>query len=205
MPIGGILSTVLAAPAAALTLVGGAGGGGVPLLGGGGAGGEVGPVGAGGPVTQTGGGFDIGGIVGMLVGLPFDTLGTVLDLVGGQTGIFGTTNGNGNGNLATNIRLPVDTTGFGGGNGSRSTRTIVETMDLRTGQIVSRKMLPGSPHIMNSEIKAAKKVFRQSQKLHSRLPSRTRRQSKATQLKEAAIDAAMANVNCPPQGCAPKC
>lgn len=87
----------------------------------------------------------------------------------------------------------VDSTGFGGGNGSVATRTVVETMDLKTGKIVRRKVMPGSPFLMNSEIKAAKKVFRQSAALSKRIPRKTVRESATTQLKNAAIEAAIRN------------
>ena len=97
----------------------------------------------------------------------------------------------------------VDTTGFGGGNGRFATRTIVETMDTATGKIVKRKVMPGSPHIMNAEISAAKKVFRQARKLDARLPKKTRRESKAKQLTDAAMDRALRETQsgdcCPPK------
>jgi len=97
----------------------------------------------------------------------------------------------------------VDVTGFGGGNGRFATRTIVETMDTVTGEIVKRKVMPGSPHIMNSEISAAKKVFRQARKLDARLPRKTVRESKAKQLTNAAMDKALRDTQsgdcCPPK------
>jgi len=103
--------------------------------------------------------------------------------------------------LAVGGRPAIDTTGFSGGNGNFATRTIVQTMNTLTGRIVKRKILAGSPHIMNSEIRAAKKVFRQAQKLHARLPRRTVRESKQTQLTKAAVDKAIRNVqqDCPPR------
>lgn len=86
---------------------------------------------------------------------------------------------------------PIVTTGFGGGSGGFSTRTTVETMDLRTGSIVRTKTLPGSPFLMNSEILAAKRVFKKSAALERRIPHKTRKQSATSQLKDAAIDAAL--------------
>ncbi len=96
--------------------------------------------------------------------------------------------------------------GFGGGNGSRATRTIIETLDLRSGQIVSRVIKSGSPHIMNSDVKACRKVLRQSAALQKRIPRKTVRESATTKLKEAAVTAALANVTCPPAAsCPPRC
>jgi len=92
---------------------------------------------------------------------------------------------------------PVDLTGFGGGNGSRATRTVVETVDVRTGQIVSRKIMPGSPYLMNSEIKAAKKVWKQAANLQKRIPRKVRKQSQTEQLKDAAIQAAITETQSP--------
>jgi len=89
----------------------------------------------------------------------------------------------------------VDTTGFGGGNGRTATRTVVETMDLASGNITRRKVMPGSPFLMNADVKAAKKVFRQSAALAKRIPRRTVKESATTQLKNAAIDSAIRNAN----------
>lgn len=110
--------------------------------------------------------------------------------------IPGVSSGNGLTARIGGAACPVDTTGFGGGNGKESTRTIVETMDLRTGKIVRRKILAGSPHLMNKDIAAARKVFRATSKLHARMPRRTVRESKTKQLTDAAVDKALRSVNC---------
>lgn len=120
--------------------------------------------------------------------------GGVLDFFGG--GLFGGAGG------ANGAGRPPQ--GFNGGNGRFSTRTIVQTMDLTTGKIVNEKMMPGSPHIMNSDITAARRVIRQSAKLARRIPRKTVRESKTKQLTDAAIDKAMRDVNttdvcCPPR------
>jgi len=90
----------------------------------------------------------------------------------------------------------VKTTGFSGGNGRFMTRTTVETMDTMTGKIVRTKTIPGSPHLMNSEVSAAKRVFRRTRKLNARLPRRTVKESKMKQLTDAAVDATIRNVQC---------
>jgi len=126
-------------------------------------------------------------LVGGVLDVPGQVIGGALDTVTGITGgvLGGVAGGNG----------AVDMTGFGGGNGSVATRTIVETMDLRTGKIVRRKIMEGSPHLMNKDINAAKKVFRSVRKLDSRLPKKTRAVSKTKQLADAAIDRALRDTN----------
>jgi len=85
----------------------------------------------------------------------------------------------------------VDITGFSGGNGRHATRTTVETLDVVTGQIVKIKRMPGSPHLMNNDISAAKKVFRATAKLHARMPRRTVKESEVEKLKKAAVQKAI--------------
>lgn len=121
------------------------------------------------------------GLVSGVLGVPGNVLGTAQDLLGGVLG------GGAGG--------AVDSTGFGGGNGKTATRTVVETMDLMTGAITRRKIMPGSPFLMNSDVKAAKRVFRQSANLQKRLPRKTVKASATSQLKDAAIDAAIRAAN----------
>jgi len=178
----GILDTVLAP---ALGLIGGIPIVGAPVAGivggvvGTGAPGPTGEVGF--PAPAPGGGGLLGNLfegAQQIVQAPLDVLGQV---VGGGA---------------------VDMTGFGGGNGTFATRTVVETMNLLTGQIVRRKVMEGSPHIMNKDVAAAKKVFRQTRKLDARMPRKTVRESKTKQLTDAAIQKAIRDVNkdCPPAG-----
>lgn len=123
-------------------------------------------------------------------------LGTTAGLAGAALGLAGLSpaaNGNGNG--------PVDTTGFAGGNGRTATRTIVQTMDLATGQIIRQKTMPGSPRLMNSDVAAARKVIKSVGKLHNQMPRRTVKEGEVTKLKNAAVQAATQRVH---QVCAPK-
>lgn len=146
----------------------------------------------------------VGATLGIAAGGPSDQglleganpIGNILDLALSPLDILNPLLGGGGG--------AVDMTGFSGGNGSRSTRTIVETMDLASGQIISRRILPGSPHMMNSDIKAAKKVFRQSAALQKRMPRKTVRESDATKLKNALVSKAM-NSATGGECCPPKC
>lgn len=52
-------------------------------------------------------------------------------------------------------------------------RTMIQTIDRATGQLVSFKFVDGAPFLMNKDIVAAKRVFRLSTKLHNRLPRRS--------------------------------
>ena len=52
-------------------------------------------------------------------------------------------------------------------------RTMVQTIDRATGQLISFKFFDGAPFLMNKDIVAAKRVFRLSNKLHNRLPRRS--------------------------------
>jgi len=122
-----------------------------------------------------------------------DPVGSVLGPVAGiaslATGLVGL---EGIGVPAQQANGVVDTTGFGGGNGRTATRTIVQTMDLATGQIIRMKTMPGSPRLMNSDVAAARKVIKSVGKLHNQMPRRTVKESQATKLKDAAIAAALA-------------
>jgi len=196
MPIGGILDSALGLALAPLSI----------------ATGLVGAVAttpaAGAPAGQpaaaapsVGGG--VGQVLGEIIDIPLGIVGTALDVTGAVAGIPG---------LAVQAALgplgvagapaggPIDTTGFSRGNGRTANRTIVETMDLVTGQIIRRRMMPGTPHLMNSEIRAAKKVFKKSADLQKRIPRRTVKQSEVTQLKNALVRRAFQNVTVAPSG-----
>jgi len=72
-------------------------------------------------------------------------------------------------------------------------------MDLSTGKVIRQKEMPGSPFMMNSEVRAAKKVFRQSRNLNNKLPRRTVKESAATRLKNACIESAISKTACDPK------
>jgi len=92
---------------------------------------------------------------------------------------------------------------WSGGNGQFATRTTVERLEIANGQVTITSQSPGSPHLMNSDIQAAKKVFRNVAKLNRRLPRKTVKESPVSKLKDAAVEAAIRRANtddcCPPK------
>lgn len=91
-------------------------------------------------------------------------------------------------------------TGMGGpgGNGLSFRRTIVQTVNSQTGEIIRQELLAGAPHIMNRDIQTAKRVFRLSGKLFRRLPKRTVRASRRQSLTEQVMNNALERAACPP-------
>lgn len=81
----------------------------------------------------------------------------------------------------------------GRGNGRFATTTTVSTIDLTTGDVVRSVNLAGSPFLMNRDIAVAKRVFRTATKLQGRLPKRTVRQSRSSQLKDQIVNNALDN------------
>ncbi len=156
------------------------------------------PTGAGVPAgaapADGGGPLDVlADVIGTVVATPIGLIEGAAGIIGGVAGIPGALLG-----IDGAAAQPVT-----GGNGKVHTRTIVQTVDNATGQVIKQKILMGSPHMMNSDIQAAKKVFRQSAKLAARMPRRTVKQSKSAQLTEAAQNKALQNLQggdcCPPQ------
>jgi len=197
MPIGGILSTGLALATAPLA-IGGA------LLGA--VAGGAAPAPAGAPATAAP--APTGGVVGTVLGTVLDVALAPVNILGAAvetlTGIAATpgallTGVLGGAAPANGAAAPAAMQGFGRGNGRTANRTVVQTMDLVTGQIVREQVFPGSPFMMNSDRRAAKRVFRQSQALQKSLPRKTVRESKTTQFKNAAMESAMRIVSCPPK------
>jgi len=184
IPLGG-------SPVADLPIVGG-------VLGPTGERGLTGPVD---PGTGTGGALTVIDPLSLLadiLGLPFDVVQGALETVGLSGGT-----GQGPGGFAGlegAVRgLPANLQGFSRGNGRTANRTVVQTLDLMTNKIVRNRILPGTPHMMNSDIRAAKKVFRQSADLHSKMPRRTVKESETTKMKNQIVQAAVQKVICPPK------
>jgi len=156
-------------------------------------------------------GAPVAGILQSVTGTPSPE--SEVAILGGGQGLLGQLSDIATGALSipgdilglTRPGTAVDVTGFSGGNGRFATRTTVETLDVTTGQIVKLKRMPGSPHMMNSEISAAKKVFRATAKLHNRMPRRVVRESQMQQLTKAAVQKAITNTQsgdcCPPAKC----
>lgn len=137
-----------------------------------------------------------------------EILGVPADLVQGALETVGLTTGTGQGagglsGISGAIRgagpAAANLQGFSRGNGRTANRTVVQTLDLVTNKIIRERIMPGTPHMMNSDIRAAKKVFRQSAELHAKMPRRTTKESPTTQLKNQLVQRAMNNVACPPK------
>ena len=80
---------------------------------------------------------------------------------------------------------------MGGGNGRFATVTTVTTIDTATGQPVKQKVLQGSPFLMSKEVAHMKSVFRKINRVHGKMPSKTRKPSMTTMLKDAIQDKMM--------------
>ncbi len=85
-----------------------------------------------------------------------------------------------------------------GGNGQTFRRTIVLTIRASDGVIIRRKVLEGSPHLMNKDIQIAKRVFRTSTKLGGRLPKKVVRRSRKSMLMDQVMENALERASCPP-------
>jgi len=88
----------------------------------------------------------------------------------------------------------------GGGNGQLRTVTVVTTVD-NAGMIVRRRVLKGSPHLMNRDLVIAKRVLRTAGKLGRKFSRKTREVSQTKQLlgviQQKAIATAL-GVDCAP-------
>ena len=184
---GGILGGPSPDPTGAAPVFGAAGPTGVPGL----IAGPSGPGSAVGPVFNT-----VASVTSLLLSLPAAILTPALAAIGLGDGIsdedFAAE--------TTTISLaPPNLEGFSRGNGRTANRTVVETLDILTGIIIRRRFMPGTPHMMNSDIRAAKKVFRQSAALRKTLPTRKTKESEATRMKNELVAAALQNAKCPPK------
>ena len=147
------------------------------LLGGGGAAPAPGVSGGG----TSGGGGASGGFdpVGTVFDLVTNPLGLVEDVVGSVTGSGG----------------QQDVVGFGRGNGQYAYRTIVERLRLADGQVQRISVHPGQPYMMAKDVSIMKQTLKKSAKLAKRIPRKTVKESKLTQLRDAAVDKALRDVN----------
>ena len=86
-----------------------------------------------------------------------------------------------------------------GGNGQFVTQTVVVTMNA-AGEVVNRRVLQGSPFLMNRDLAIAKRVLRTAGKLGQKFSRKARTQSKRSQLLNAIEDKAISRalgVDCP--------
>jgi len=86
------------------------------------------------------------------------------------------------------------------GNGRFARQTIVETLDLVTGQVVRQETFSGAPFLMNNEVRKLRTVARKLTKAHGKLPRRTQQVSLTSQLKDAAVRKAIEQTQCPTSG-----
>jgi len=91
--------------------------------------------------------------------------------------------------------------GSGRGNGQFARQTIVQTVDLATGEVTRQLVFDGAPFLMNSDVRKLRSISRKVSKAHSKLPRRVVRESAAKQLVDAATQKALRNVqgDCPPK------
>jgi len=87
-------------------------------------------------------------------------------------------------------------TGISGqrGNGQFVVDTIVETTDLGTGKVVRRKVLEGSPFLMNNDVRKLRQTAKKLGKANARLPRKTVKQSAAKELINAITQTALRRV-----------
>ena len=70
-------------------------------------------------------------------------------------------------------------------------RTIVQTVDPRTGRVVSQKITAGGVAVFAADAAAAKRFFRQVRKLDARLPRKTQKTSQQKMLTDRLINNAL--------------
>jgi len=84
------------------------------------------------------------------------------------------------------------------GNGRIARQTIVQSIDLMTGQVVRQEIFPGAPFLLQSDVRKLRSTAKKVRKANARLPSRTVRQSKTKALTDTILDRAMQNLlSCP--------
>lgn len=91
-------------------------------------------------------------------------------------------------------------TAGGGGNGRTRTATLVRTVDAVSGDVISERILQGSPFLMNRDLAIAKRVLKTAGKLGQKFNRKTREKSKRAVLLDAIEDKAISQalgVNCP--------
>ncbi len=88
-----------------------------------------------------------------------------------------------------------------GGNGMRTTFTVVTTVDNDTGQVIAQRQLRGSPFLMNADLVTFKRVGRSLRKGARRAGVRAPRQSTTAflteQIQEQALKKALFGQLCP--------
>jgi len=70
----------------------------------------------------------------------------------------------------------------GGGNGKVAKRTIVQTINLDTGNVVNEIVLEGAPFLMNKAVRELARTTKKLRKANAKIPRRTVQASLAKQL-----------------------
>jgi len=78
-----------------------------------------------------------------------------------------------------------------GGNGVTHRRTVVQTINNATGDVIREEMRRGAPFLMKHEIQVAKRVFKTVMKLSGKLPRKTVKESETTALKNQLTNKAL--------------
>jgi len=82
----------------------------------------------------------------------------------------------------------------GGGNGKVAKRTIVQTINLDTGNVVNQIILEGAPFLMNKAVRELARTTRKLRKANAKIPRRTVRQSLGSQLTERVLNQTIQDV-----------
>lgn len=81
-----------------------------------------------------------------------------------------------------------------GGNGKVAKRTIVQTINLDTGQVVNEVTLEGAPFLMNKAVRELARTTRKLRKANRKIPTRTVKQSLGSQLTERVLNQTIQDV-----------
>jgi len=77
--------------------------------------------------------------------------------------------------------------GITGGNGATATRTLIQTVDLATGLITALDIRPGSPFLMNNDVRKIRGLSKKLLKAAGKVPRRTAKTTPQKQLTNAVI------------------
>jgi len=81
--------------------------------------------------------------------------------------------------------------GVGGGNGVTHLRTVVQSIDNATGNVIREDIREGSPFLMNKDMQTARRVFKMIGMASKRLPKKMVRVSEATMLKDQLVTSSL--------------
>lgn len=84
--------------------------------------------------------------------------------------------------------------GIKGGNGATATRTLIQTVDLLTGLITNLDIRPGSPFLMNNDVRKIRGLSKKLLRAAGKVPRRTVRTTPQKQLTNAVIQRTLSSV-----------